>query len=105
MVTKTQITPNISSMETPITFPIHGKSELQPLVNVLCDLIDFMSENENHIPIPLSEVEYQQLALRLDDLLDLVDGEENHPLAPLMHFVGTLIKNYESEHILKLAEL
>lgn len=84
---------------------MRSKSELQPLIKVLCDLIDFMSQNENHILVPLRESEYQQLASRLDDLLDLVDGEENHPLAPLMHFVGTLIKNYESEHIPKLAEL
>lgn len=105
MVPKTQITPNISSKETPITFPVRSKSELQPLVKVLCDLIDFMSQNENHMPVPLREMEYQQLASRLDDLLDIVDGEENHPLAPLMHFVGTLIKNYENEHIPKLVEL
>lgn len=105
MVPKTQITPNISPMETSIAFRPRGKSELQPLVKVLCDLIDLMTQNENHIPVPLQEIEYQQLASRLDDLLDLVDGSENHPLAPLMHFVGTLIKDYESEHIPKLAEL
>lgn len=74
-------------------------------VKALCDLIDFMSQNENHMPVPLRKMEYQQLASRLDDLLDIVDGEENHPLAPLMHFVGTLIKNYENEHIPKLVEL
>ncbi len=74
-------------------------------VKVLCDLIDFMSQNANHMPVPLREIEYQQLASRLDDLLDIVDGEENHPLAPLMHFIGTLIKNYENEHIPKLVEL
>ncbi len=81
------------------------KSELQPFVKVLCDLIDFMSQSENHIPVPLKEIEYKQLASRLDDLLDLVDGEENHTLGPLIHFVGTLIQNYESEHIPKLTEL
>ena len=105
MASKTQITPNVSPMETTITFPARGKSELQPLVKVICDLIDFMSQNENHMPVPLTEIEYQKLAARLDDLLDIIDGEENHPLAPLMHFVGTLIKNYESEHIPKLVEL
>ncbi len=105
MVPKTQITPNISSIESPITFPVRNKNELQPLVNVLCDLIDSLIKNENLLPVPLNEYEYQQLASRLDDLLDLVDGEENHPLAPLMHFVGTLIMNYENEHFPKLAEL
>lgn len=101
---KPQITPNVSQMETPIAYATRGKSDLQPLVTVLCDLVDIMSQNENHILVPLKEIEYQRLAARLDDLLDLVDGEENHPLAPLMHFVGTLIKNYEGENIPKLVE-
>ncbi len=100
-----KITPKVSPMETPITYTTHDISELQPLVKVLCDFIDSVSQNGNHLPSPLSEIEYQQLASRLDDLLDIVDGEENHPLAPVMHFVGTFIKNYEVEHIPKLTEL
>ncbi|MCE2415125.1 hypothetical protein J4G07_14090 [Candidatus Poribacteria bacterium] len=71
---------------------------------MLCDLIDFVSRNETHLLVSLTETEYQQLAARLDDLLDIV-GEENHPVAPLLHFVGTLIKNYEDEHVPKLTEL
>ena len=51
----------------------------------------------------MTEIEYQALAARLDDLLDIV-GEENHPLVPLMHFVGTLIKNYEDEYVPRLTE-
>lgn len=105
MVIKSQITPNVSTMETPITYPTHDISELQPLVKVLCDFIDSVSQNGKHLPKPLSQIEYQQLASRLDDLLDIVDGEENHPLAPMMYFVGTLIKNYEAEHKPKLTEL
>ncbi len=105
MVTKPQIAPDVSPMDTPITYLSHGKSELQPLVKVLCDLIDFLSQNENQTTAPLKEIEYQQLAERLDTLLDIVDAKENHPLAPLMHFVGTLIKEYESDHIQKLEEL
>lgn len=79
------------------------KSKLQPSVKALCDLIDIVSESETHIPILLTKTEYQELAARLDDLLDIV-GEENHSLASLMHFVGTLIKNYEDEYVPRLTE-
>ena len=79
------------------------KSKLQPSVKALCDLIDALSQSEIHIPVLITEIEYQELAARLDDLLDIV-GEENHPLDPLLHFVGTLIKNYEDEHVPRLTE-
>lgn len=79
------------------------KSKLQPSVKALCDLIDALSQSEIHIPVLMTEIEYQELAARLDDLLDIV-GEENHPLAPLLHFVGTLIKNYEDKHVPRLTE-
>ena len=88
----------------PNTHPSLDKSEFQPFVEVLCNLIDFVTKDEIHRPTSLTEIEYQQLALRLDDLLDIV-GEENHSLGPLLHFVGTLIKNYEDEHIPKLTEI
>ncbi len=82
----------------------HGKSKSQPSVKALCDLIDVLNQGEIRMPVLLTEIEYQQLAARLDDLLDIV-GEENHPLAPLLHFVGTLIKNYEDKHVPGLTEL
>ncbi len=104
MASKTETTPNVSPIETPLVFRPRDKSELQPFVEVLCNLIDFVKKDEKHRPTSLTEIEYQQLALRLDDLLDIV-GEENHSLAPLLHFVGTLIKNYENEHIPKLTEI
>ncbi len=71
---------------------------------ILCDLIDCVKESEAYTLVPSTEVEYQQLAARLDDLLDIV-GEENHTLAPLLHFVGTLIKNYEDEYVPELTEI
>lgn len=52
----------------------------------------------------LTEVEYQQLAAQLDDLLDIV-GEENHPLVPLLHLVGTLVKDYEDAHVPRLTDI
>lgn len=104
MVPKTETTPNASPIETSIVFRSRDKSKLQPFVEVLCDLIDFVTKDEMHRPTPLTEIEYQQLAARLDDLLDIV-GEEDHSLAPLLHFVGTFIKNYEDKHIPKLTEI
>ena len=104
MVPKTETTQDVSPIETPVAFHPRGKRELQPTVAMLCDLIDFVSQNETLLLVPLTTNEYQQLAARLDDLLDIV-GEENHPLVPLLHFVGTLIKNYEDEHVPKLTEL
>ena len=103
MVPKTENTPNVSAIDAPITFHPRSKSKLQPSIKTLCDLIDIVSQSEVHIPILLTKTEYEELAARLDDLLDIV-GEENHPLAPLLHFVGTLIKNYEDEHVPSLTE-
>ena len=103
MVPKTENTPNVSAIDAPITFHQHSKGKLRPSIEALCDLIDIVSESETHIPILLTKIEYEELAARLDDLLDIV-GEENHPLAPLLHFVGTLIKNYEDEYVPRLIE-
>jgi hypothetical protein len=104
MVPKTENTLNVSPIDAPIAFHSDDKSKLQPFVETLCDLIDVIDENETCIPVLLTEIEYQQLAARLDALIDIV-GEESHPLAPLLHFVGTLIKNYEDEHVPRLTEL
>ena len=103
MVPKTENTLNVSPVDKPIAFHSHDKSKLQPFVETLCDLIDFVDLNETCLPVLLTEIEYQHLGARLDTLLDIV-GEESHPLAPLLHFVGTLIKNYEDEHVPKLTE-
>ena len=104
MVPKTENTLKVSAIDAPIAFPPRDKSKLQPSVKALCDLIDVLSQSEIHIPVLLTEIEYQELAARLDDLLDIV-GEENHPLGPLLHFVGTLVENYEDEHLPKLTDI
>ena len=103
MVPKTENAPNVSAIDAPIAFQPQGESKLQPSVKALCDLIDIVSQSETYIPILLTKIEYEELAARLDDLLDIV-GEENHSLAPLLHFVGTLIKNYEDEYVPRLTE-
>ncbi len=104
MVPKTENTPTVSAIDAPIAFQPQGESKLQLSVKALCDLIDIVSQSETYIPIVLTKIEYEELAARLDDLLDIV-GEENHPLAPLLHFVGTLIKTYEDEYVPRLTEI
>lgn len=104
MVPKAETAIDVSSIEGSIAFHSGDKSKLQPFIKVLCDLIDCVKENEAYTLAPLTEIEYQQLAARLDDLLDIV-GEENHALVPLLHFVGTLVKNYEDEHVPGLTEI
>ena len=104
MVPKTEDTLDVSTLDAPIAFHPRSKTKLQPSIKALCDLIDSVSQNETHIPILLTKIEYEELAARLDDLLDIV-GEDNHPLVPLLHFVGTLIKNYEDKYVPKLTEL
>ena len=103
MVPKTEDTLDVSTLEAPIAFHPRSKSKLQPSIKTLCDLIDIVSQSETHIPILLTKTEYEELAARLDDLLDIV-GEGDHPLAPLLHFVGTLIKNYEDKCVPRLTE-
>ena len=104
MVPKAEATLDVSSIEGSIAFHSRDKSKLQPFVKVLCGLIDCVKANEAYALVPLTEIEYQQLAARLDDLLDIV-GEENHSLVPLLHFVGTLVRNYEDEHVPRLTEI
>ncbi len=103
MVPKTENTLDVSTLDAPIAFHPGSKSKLQPSIKALCNLIDIVSQSETHTPILLTKIEYEELAARLDDLLDIV-GEEDHSLAPLVHFVGTLIKNYEDECVPRLIE-
>ncbi len=53
--------------------------------------------------VPHSEEEYQRLVALLDSLIDRVGEDETHPLASLMEIVGTLIEQYEDEHVSELA--
>ena len=53
--------------------------------------------------VPHSEEEYQRLVALLDSLIDRVGEDETHLLASLMEIVGTLIEQYEDEHVSELA--
>ena len=104
MVPKTENALNVSAIDAPVSFQPRSKGKLQPSVEALCNLIDILSQSEMCIPVLLTEIEYRELAARLDHLLDIV-GEENHALAPLLHFVGTLIMIYEDENLPKLTDI
>ena len=52
---------------------------------------------EDQLLTTLTENDYQGLVASLDKLIDAVGEDENHFLAPLMHFIGTLIEKYEEQ--------
>ena len=49
--------------------------------------------------VPRSEVEFDKLVEILDELLDKVSLNENHPLASLIDIIGSLIEQYENENV------
>lgn len=48
---------------------------------------------------PESEEDHQTLLEALDELVDVVGDDESHPLAGLMNQLGTLVLEYENEHM------
>jgi len=54
--------------------------------------------------VPHIESEYDRLVALLDGLIDEVGEDERHPLASLMELLGTLIENYETEHVPELGK-
>ena len=49
--------------------------------------------------VPRTEGEYDRLVSVLNQLIDLVGNDEAHPLASLMDVIGTLVAQYEAEHM------
>jgi HTH-type transcriptional regulator/antitoxin HigA len=49
-----------------------------------------------------NEAQYKELIAVLDQLIDEVGNDENHPLASPMELIGTLIEQYEDEHVPEL---
>jgi len=52
--------------------------------------------------VPRDEEDYDRLGAVLDVLIDTVGEDEDHPLASLMAVIGTLIEQYEDEHVPEL---
>lgn len=48
---------------------------------------------------PETAEDYDTLVESLDELLDIVGDDEGHPLSSLMHQLGTLVFEYENEHM------
>lgn len=71
-------------------------SELERLERAWHDLAPWLF-------VPHSEDEYHRLVAVLDTLIDRVGEDEAHPLASLMEVVGSLVEQYEDEHVPELA--
>ena len=52
--------------------------------------------------VPRDEEDYDRLGAVLGVLIDTVGEDEDHPLASLMAVIGTLIEQYEDEHVPEL---
>lgn len=53
------------------------------------------------LQLPSNENDYQRLVDLLNQLIDEVGEQEQHPLASLLHYVGTLIEQYEQKHFVE----
>ena len=60
-----------------------------------------VGENKSPFYTSLTDEDHQRLVPALDKLIDVVGEDENHFLAPLMHFIGSLIEKYEEEMNMK----
>jgi HTH-type transcriptional regulator / antitoxin HigA len=56
----------------------------------------------NFVFVPHTESEYNQVVALLDELIDQVGEDEHHPLASLMELLGTLVEEYEAQHVPEL---
>lgn len=55
------------------------------------------------ICVPRTEADYARLVALLDEVTDEVGEDENHPLASFMDILGTLVEDYETDHVPELA--
>lgn len=53
----------------------------------------------NFVSVPHTKKQYEKAVKMLDDLIDEIGENENHPLTSLMEILGTLIENYEKQHL------
>jgi HTH-type transcriptional regulator/antitoxin HigA len=55
------------------------------------------------IRVPRTEADHTRLVALLDEITDEVGEDENHPLASFMDVLGTLVEDYEIDHVPELA--
>jgi HTH-type transcriptional regulator/antitoxin HigA len=65
-------------------------------------LVESWAHLSSVVRVPHNEAQYKELVGMLDQLIDEVGNDENHPLASLMELIGTLIEQYEDEHVPEL---
>ena len=73
--------------------PLELPTEMAHYLDTMSHLIELIDNK----PV-FDEMDYELLVSMLNRLIDIVKENETHTLAPLMNFIGTLIKVYEDEH-------
>jgi HTH-type transcriptional regulator/antitoxin HigA len=68
-------------------------------------VVESWSDMPQVVRVPHTEKQYDELVALLDRLIDKVGNDESHPLASLMEVVGTLIEQYEEEHVPELGNV
>ncbi|WP_456378871.1 helix-turn-helix domain-containing protein [Thiolapillus sp.] len=53
---------------------------------------------------PANQAEYDALVERMDALLDHLGEDEDHPLNGLLHLMGDLVTEYDSQHFSQIPE-
>ena len=66
---------------------------------VLNDAVEHWKHVDPLFRKPANNDEFDRLVTHLDELLDVVGDDEQHPLASLVNLLGTLVAEYESEHV------
>jgi len=52
-----------------------------------------------YVSVLHTKEQYETAVKMLDELIERIGEDEDHPLASLMETLGTLIENYEKQHI------
>ena len=69
----------------------------QSLVAAVELLVSIIDENKHQSLASLTTEDYQRLAKAQDKLINIVGEDENHLLAPLVNFIGNLVRNPEEK--------
>ena len=80
--------------------PLELPTEMSQHLDMMSHLIELIDNK----PV-FDEMDYELLVSLLNRLIDIVKENETHTLAPLMNFIGTLIKVYEDEHVPEITEI
>ncbi|MCP5046808.1 MAG: transcriptional regulator [bacterium] len=63
------------------------------------DIVKVWPKISRYVSVPHTKEQYENAINMLDQLIEKIGEDESHPLASLMETLGTLIENYESQHL------